>query len=245
MKRWLAVALGLSLCVGSACADETINVAGQRAYKVSDYKRIMRIYDRFQDFPEDARHGLSLIFVGETLPDHGLPSEAGIVIHAAKGDIPLYVGDDRQMHMPMSDALRAENPVVLQTKLPDQTVTNQIFVQVALPDAGQFTDDDARHWLTQVNDCVENLTGVLLAVFMPDAHKLQVAVAPSSRFEMTQGGVTHLLVDNGGMAPYLYTFRPQDFARDTVFHASKPFSWVRVLAPGGATVAFQQDRAGH
>ncbi|GBR49115.1 DUF2987 domain-containing protein [Neokomagataea thailandica] len=245
MKRWLAVALGLSLCVGSACADETINVAGQRAHKVSDYKRIMRVYDRFQEFPEATRHGLSLVFVGETLPDHGVPSSAGLVIHAAKGDIPLYVGDDRQMHVPMSDALRAENPVVLQTKLPEQTVTNQIFLQVAVPDEMQFTDDAARHWLEQVNDCVENLTGVLLAILMPDAHKLQVAVAPSSRFEMLQGGVTHVLVDNGGATPYLYTFRPQDFARDTVFRASKPLSWVRVLAPGGATVAFQQDHAVH
>lgn len=245
MKHWLAVIMGFSLCIGSAYADETIHVSEKRAHKVSDYKRIMRVYDRFQDFPEATRHGLSLIFIGETLPDQGMPSGAGLVIHAAKGDIPLYVGDDRQMHVPMSDALRAENPLVLQTKLPDQTVTNQIFLQVTLPDLTQFTDDDARHWLAQVNDCVENLTGVLLAVFMPDAHKLQVAVAPSSRFEMVQGGVTHLLVDNGGVRPYLYTFRPQDFARDTVFHASKPLSWVRVLAPGGATVAFQQDHAGH
>ncbi|MBR0559276.1 hypothetical protein [Neokomagataea anthophila] len=242
MKRWLAVALGCCLGAGTASADDTIEVSGQRVYQVTTYQRMVRVYDRFQKIPERARHGLSLVFVGETMPDHGFPSSAGIVIHAAQGDIPLYSGEDREMHFPITEVLRVQNPSVLQTKSSDKTVYNHISLQLTPPDATRFTDDDARQWLVQVNDCVEDLTGVILAVLMPDAHKIQVAVAPRSRLEMVQGGVVRLLVENGGATPYLYTFKPQDFARDVLFQASQPVRWVRVLAPGDARTYFEQEK---
>ncbi|GBR52990.1 hypothetical protein AA106555_1118 [Neokomagataea thailandica NBRC 106555] len=245
MRKIYAILFLGFLIVQPLWADETIEVAGRRVHKVADYKRLIRVSDRFQKFPERARHGLSLVFVGETEPDHGLPSTAGLVVHTMRGDIPLYRGNDPDLHVPMDDALRLENPPVLQTSAEDKTVVNQIFLQVAAPDPTRFTGEDARHWLEQVNACVEDITGFVLAVFMPDAHRMQLAVAPSSRLEVTEGGTTRLLVDNGGATSYLYNFRPQDFSEDAVFHASKPLVWVRVLAPGNPKVRFVQEKEAH
>lgn len=123
IRAGLSAALVLMpLSVTLAQTTETVTVTGQHAMRVGSYKGIHWVYERFDRLPERARQDLSLHFLGDILPDHAVPSEAHVVLHAKSGDIPLFVGQDREMHFPRSDALLAENPPVLLTLPSDRKV---------------------------------------------------------------------------------------------------------------------------
>ena len=221
----------MPLCCAVAQTAETVTVTGQRAMRVGSYKGIHWVYDRFDRLPERARKDLSLHFLGDILPDHAVPSEAHVVLHAKGGDIPLFIGNDRDMHFPRSDALLAENPPVLLTLPPGRKVQLELAIEVAPLPTPSFTKEQAEIWLGEINASIRDFFGVILAFLAPDAHRLKVDVAPGARFEAVENGTARLLVDNQGATPYTYILRPQDYQSGTVFRSDRPFSMIRVKVP--------------
>ena len=233
-------------CVGlheaRGASEEHLIVAGRHDVRVATYQDIARIYERFERFPQAAKEGLSLHFTGELLPDHDYPSKARLMVHSRDGDIPLFFGQDRDMHFPLTDRLKAENPPVLQTEAIGHNVRTELSLVVALPAPQTFTGIEARHWLRQVNACIRDLTGVILSWFMPDAHRLKIDIAPGANFEAVTSGSVRVLASNVTKEPMIVLLRPQDYAEDTVFRSSKPFGRVRVKIPGEAYATFTPDR---
>ncbi|MBF0860576.1 hypothetical protein [Gluconobacter kanchanaburiensis] len=210
---------------------ETLTVTGKHAMRVGSYKGIYRVYERFDRLPERARQTLSLHFLGDILPDHAVPSEARVVIHAKSGDIPLFVGNDREMHFPRSDALLAENPPVLLTLSSDRKVQLELAIEVDPLPQPSFTKEQAQVWLGEINASIRDVFGVILAFLAPDAHRIKVDVAPGARFEAVENGTARLLVDNQGGTPYTFLLRPQDYQARTLFRSDRPFSLIRVKVP--------------
>lgn len=232
IRAGLSAALVLMpLSVTLAQTTETVTVTGQHAMRVGSYKGIHWVYERFDRLPERARQDLSLHFLGDILPDHAVPSEAHVVLHAKSGDIPLFVGQDREMHFPRSDALLAENPPVLLTLPSDRKVQLELAIEVAPLPAPSFTKEQAQVWLGEINASIRDFFGVILAFLAPDAHRLKVDVAPGGRFEAVENGTARLLVDNQGALPYTFMLRPQDYQDGTVFRSDRPFSMIRVKVP--------------
>ncbi|AQS90312.1 hypothetical protein A0U94_04300 [Gluconobacter albidus] len=227
----LAVLLAAPFPSVSAEPEETVTVTGQHAMRVGSYKGIYRVYDRFDRLPEKAGKNLSLHFLGDILPDHAVPSEARVVLHAKEGDIPLFTGQDREMHFPRSEALLAENPPVLLTLPSNRKVQLELAIEVDPLPAPSFTKEEAAGWLGQINAAIRDFFGVILAFLAPDAHRLKVDVAPGARFEAVENGTPRLLVDNQGVVPYTFILRPQDYQDGTVFRSDRPFSMIRVKIP--------------
>lgn len=234
------VITGVGLFVVFAClplsstlaqTTETVTVTGQHAMRVGSYKGIYWVYERFDRLPERARKDLSLHFLGDILPDHAVPSEAHVVLHAKSGDIPLFVGQDREMHFPRSDVLRAENPPVLLTLPSDRKVQLELAIEVAPLSVPSFTKEQAQVWLGEINASIRDFFGVVLAFLAPDAHRLKVDVAPGAHFESVENGTARLLVDNQGAVPYTFVLRPQGYKDGTVFRSDRPFSMIRVKVP--------------
>lgn len=221
----------LPFSVAFAQTTEIVTVTGQHAIRVGSYKGINWVYGRFDRLPERARKDLSLHFLGDILPDHAVPSEAHVVLHAKGGDIPLFVGQDREMHFPRSDALLAENPPVLLTLPPDRKVQLELAIEVAPLPIPSFTKEQAQVWLGEINASIRDFFGVVLAFLAPDAHRLKVDVAPGARFEAVENGTACLLVDNQGAVPYTFILRPQDYGDGTIFRSDRPFSMIRVKVP--------------
>ncbi|MFT8807719.1 hypothetical protein [Gluconobacter sp.] len=221
----------MPLCGAVAQTTEIVTVTGQHAMRVGSYKGIYWVYDRFDRLPERARKDLSLHFLGDILPDHAVPSEAHVVLHAKGGDIPLFVGNDREMHFPRSDALLAENPAVLLTLPPDRKVQLELAIEVAPLPTPSFTKEQAEGWLGEINASIRDFFGVILAFLAPDAHRLKVDVAPGARFEAVENGTARLLVDNQGAVPYTFILRPQDYQDGTVFRSDHAFAMIRVKVP--------------
>ncbi|KXV24920.1 hypothetical protein AD937_11570 [Gluconobacter japonicus] len=222
--------------------DEHVIVSGKPAVRVATYKDVAHFYERFEKFPAAAREGISLHFTGELLPDHELPSKARLVIHSRQGDIPLFFGTDREMHFPRTAQLAAENPPILQTESIGHNVRTELSLRVEVPQGDRFAGVQARHWLTQINACIRDLTGMILSWFMPDAHRLKIDLAPDARFEAVTGGHVTMLAHNEGKEPMTVLLRPQDYPEDTIFRSSKPFAQVRVRIPGDAYLTFTPDR---
>ncbi|KXV33411.1 hypothetical protein AD940_12305 [Gluconobacter thailandicus] len=223
-------------------ADEHVTVSGKPAVRVATYKDVAHFYERFEKFPAAARDGISLHFAGELLPDHELPSKARLVIHSQQGDIPLFFGTDRDMHFPRTAPLIAENPSILQTELIGHNVRTELSLRVEVPQGDRFTGVQARHWLTQINACIRDLTGVILSWFMPDAHRLKIDLAPGARFEAVTDGHATMLARNEGKDPMTVMLRPQDYSEETIFRSTKPFVQVRVKIPGDAYLTFTPDK---
>ncbi|MFT8516718.1 MAG: hypothetical protein ABF673_06570, partial [Acetobacter persici] len=66
---------------------------------------------------------------------------------------------------------------------------------------------------------------------LPDAHRLIVSVAPHSRLEAVNADQTQLLLDNQSDAPQNFIFRPQDYARSTLFRSTRAFNKILVKIP--------------
>ncbi|MFC0570849.1 DUF2987 domain-containing protein [Gluconobacter japonicus] len=223
-------------------ADEHVIVSGKPVVRVATYKDVAHFYERFEKFPAAAREGISLHFTGDLLPDHELPSKARLVIHSRQGDIPLFFGADREMYLPRTAQLAAENPPILQTESIGHNVRTELSLRVEVPQGDRFTGVQARHWLTQINACIRDLTGMILSWFMPDAHRLKIDLAPGERFEAVISGHVTMLANNEGKEPMTVLLRPQDYSEDTIFRSSKSFPQVRVRIPGDAYLTFTPDR---
>ncbi|QDH17702.1 DUF2987 domain-containing protein [Swingsia samuiensis] len=241
MKRLYKGALliaALSFANGSFAKDEVINVVGDRAIKVAQYSDIEHVYEKFNQFPLKDRVGFSLRFIGDLLPNHDIPSLADLVIHSRHGDIPLFLGKDRDLHFPRSAELKQENPPILQKKYIHNRVRMELSMVIKKADIKEFSGAEARRWLGQVDNCIEDVTGVVFSWFMPDAHYFKIDLAPNSQLIAQTQGKTQTLDENRSLEPITVSLRPQSYPKETIFYSNKPFRRIRVKIPGDAYVTF-------
>ncbi|WP_139064346.1 hypothetical protein [Gluconobacter morbifer] len=110
---------------------------------------------------------MSLHILGVLQPGEGDPSQANVVIRAEQVNIPLFAGQDREMHLPLIDALWTKNPPLCGTVPKGGKAVLEVALKVATPDPVRFTKADAQRWLRQMNACIRDLTGVMIAFFSP------------------------------------------------------------------------------
>ncbi|WP_438381959.1 hypothetical protein ABHV46_13840 [Asaia sp. BMEF1] len=243
MKReiLLGAVFGLTFCSvqGKALAQlqygapgETIEVTAQAPVGLSKrYQRLERVFRRFDSFPAADRSGLSLHLKATLQPGDRPGYGSGLMLRNGDETIRLIPEPGNEIVFPREARLWESNPPLYARLRAGETLSVGFFFTVAPADPRRFTQSEAKHWLNQLDRCVEDEGGFLIALLLPDTHKLTVEIAPGSRFEVVEGGSTHLLVDNQGVAPYRFVFRPQDYPRDAVFQASKPFARIVMDLP--------------
>lgn len=239
MKRTLLVGAvsGMILCAAQERAlaqshreapGETIEVTEQGAVILSKrYQRLERVFRRFDCFPAADRSGLTLHLQATLQPGERPGYNSGLMLRDGDETIRLIPEPGNEIVFPRNARLWEANPPLYARLRTGETLSVGFFFTVAPADPMRFTQSEAKHWLTLLDRCVEDEGGFLIALLLPDTHKLTVEVAPGSRFEVVEGDTTHQLVDNRGKAPYPLVFRPQDYPHDAVFQASKPF--VRIV----------------
>lgn len=210
---------------------EDIEVHAARPVTVQTYRAVARVFRRFNALPEQDRANLSLHILGRLQPQDAPLKVSGLHLQTKNGSIPLFNADNDELTVPLTEALWAENPPLMANLTTDAFIgfTFQIAVNPTQPDS--FTDAEARHWLRQLNNCMEDVVGVIVAFMLPDAHRLIVSVAPHSRLEATENDQTQLLLDNQSEVARTFVFRPQDYARDTTFRSTRAFDKILVKIP--------------
>lgn len=207
---------------------ETIDVAGQAMMPLSArYQRLERVFRGFDSFPAPDREGLTLHMAAKIEPGDRPGFGSGLMMRRGNETIRLIPEPGSDIVFPRDAGLWMENPTLYARLKSDETLSIGFFLTVTPQDKAVFMQAQARHWLELLDRCIEDEGGYLIALLLPDTHKLAVDIAPGSRFEVVQDGASHLLVDNQGTAPYRFVFRPQDYRRDAVFRASAPF--VRIV----------------
>ncbi|WP_025885614.1 hypothetical protein [Asaia prunellae] len=237
----LAVFLLLVFCVipGDSLAQErpgpvpeTINVTSTSFVPLSkSYRRLERIYRRFESFPGADRAGLTLHLQATLQPGDRPGYASGLMLRNGEEIIHLIPNPGSEIIFPRQASLWAADPMLYARLRKGETLSVSFFFTVMSSDPMRFTGSEARHWLTLLDRCVRDEGGFLIALLLPDTHRLTVEIAPGSRFDVIEAGVTHLLVDNRGEVPYRFVFRPQDYPRDAVFRAGKPFARLIMYLP--------------
>ncbi|WP_122049317.1 hypothetical protein [Asaia bogorensis] len=215
---------------------ETIRVTAQGMVPLSKrYRRLERIFRRFNSFPEADRAGLTLHLQAVLQPGDRAARTTGMMMKLGERVIHLFpgppLGTDDEIVVPHEAALWEADPAIYARLKPGERLNVGFFFTVAPADRQHFTRQQALKWLAQLDGCVEDEGGFLMALLLPDTHRLGVDVAPGSRFIVREGGVERLLVDNQGSTPYPYIFRPQDFRKDAAFSATRPLSRVVMTLP--------------
>lgn len=215
---------------------ETIRVTAQGMVPLSQrYRRLERIFRRFNSFPEADRAGLTLHLQAVLQPGDRAARTTGMMMKLGERVIHLFpgppLGTDDEIVVPHEVALWEADPAIYARLKPGERLNVGFLFTVAPADRQHFTRQQALKWLAQLDGCVEDEGGFLVALLLPDTHRLGVDVAPGSRFIVREGGVERLLVDNQGSTPYPYLFRPQDFGKDAAFSATRPLSRVVMTLP--------------
>ncbi|WP_086652922.1 DUF2987 domain-containing protein [Acetobacter malorum] len=210
---------------------EDIEVHAARPVTVQSYQAVARVFRRFNALPEQDRANLSLHVLGRLQPDDAPLKASGLHLQTKNGPIPLFNADNDELTVPLTKALWEENPPLMANLTSGAFIGFTFQIAVAPPQPDQFTDAEARHWLRQLNNCMEDVVGVIVAFMLPDAHRLIVSVAPHSRLEAFRNDQTQVLLDNQSDAPQEFVFRPQDYPRDTLFRSTKAFSKILVKIP--------------
>lgn len=211
---------------------ETIDVQGQPLVPVSrSYRTLERVLRRFESFPAEDRAGLTLHMNALLQPGDRPGRLADLMMKPDGVVIPLVHDPDSMLVLPRDARYWADDPPLFARLHRGEHVSVGFFFTVAAKDPSHFTRREAMHWLGQLDRCIEDEGGVVLAFLLPDTHKLMVDVAPGSRFEVVDGQTTHLLVDNQGIAPYRYVFRPADFPKEADFRASMPLGRIAMTLP--------------
>lgn len=210
---------------------ENIEVHATRTVKVQTYRAVARVFNRFNAFPEKDRANLSLHVLGRLQPEDAPLKASGLHLQTQNGPIPLFNADNDELTVPLTKALWAENPPLMANLTANEFIGFTFQIAVATPQPDQFTDAEARHWLKQLNNCMEDVVGVVVAFMLPDAHRLIVSVAPHSRLEAVKNDQSQLLLDNQSDTPQTFVFRPQDYPRDTLFRSTRAFSQVLIKIP--------------
>ncbi|WP_029605817.1 hypothetical protein [Kozakia baliensis] len=230
--RWLFI-LALACTVHSAKAGtENIQVEGQRWVAMPHhYRSLERVYRRFDSFPAKDRRDLALHMTGTLEPGDRPGASSGLVLRAKQGVIPLFPNGGMELTIPHSQALWDENPPMFGHLAKDENVRVGFYFTVAHADARRFTWEEAKGWLRELDACIEDEGGAVVAFLLPDTHKVTVSVSAHSNLTVTEGGQTRALVLNQGNEPVDYVFRPQDFSRDAVFDATAPLGPVTLRLP--------------
>lgn len=216
----------------SSSAAEIIDVQGQAMVPLSRrYRGLERILRRFESFPAEDRDGLTLHMQAVLQPGDRPGHESGLMMKPDGAIIPLVHGAESEIVLPRDTRLWDADPPLYARLSKDEHVSVGFFFTVVPPDASGFSRKEALHWLNQLDRCIEDEGGVVLAFLLPDTHKLTVDIAAGSRFEAVEGERRQLLVDNGGASAYRFTFRPQDFPKNTHFVASKPLMRIAMALP--------------
>lgn len=210
---------------------EDVEVHATRPVTVQTYQAVARVFRRFNALPEQDRANLSLHVLGRLQPGDAPLKASGLHLQTRNGPIPLFNAENDELTVPLTEALWAENPPLQANLKADAFISFTFQIAVSPPHPDTFTDAEARHWLHQLNNCMEDVVGFVVAFLLPDAHRLIVSVAPHSRLEAVQNNQTQLLLDNASDTPQSFMFRPQDYPRDTVFRSTRPFSRILVKIP--------------
>ncbi|NIE81248.1 hypothetical protein [Asaia sp. As-1742] len=215
---------------------ETIRVTAQGMVPLSQrYRRLERIFRRFNSFPEADRAGLTLHLQAMLQPGDGAARTTGMMMKLGERVSHLFpgppLGTDDEIVVPHEAALWEADPAIYARLKPGERLNVGFFFTLAPADRQHFTRQQALKWLAQLDGCIEDEGGFLVALLLPDTHRLGVDVAPGSRFIVREGGVERLLVDNQGSTPYPYVFRPQNFRKDAEFSATRPLSRVVMTLP--------------
>ncbi|NVN01520.1 MULTISPECIES: hypothetical protein [Asaia] len=231
----LASAVGLARAqaqLGNHASDETIEVTGQPFVVLSKrYQRLERVFRRFDSYPAADRSGLTLHLKATIQPGDRPGYGSGLMLRNGDEMIRLIPEPGNEIVFPRDAGLWEANPPLYARLRPGETVSVGFFFTVTPADPTRFTQGEAKHWLNQLDRCIEDEGGFLIALLLPDTHKLTVQIAPNSRFEVVENGTTHPLVVNQGATPYRFVFRPQDYPRDAVFQASKPLARIVLDLP--------------
>jgi len=224
------VLLGCFLVAGVAWGEE-ISVEGVRPVRVDTYRGVERIFRRFEGFAAQDRAGLSLRITGVLEPGDRPVQEAMPYLAEATGVVPIFgpVGDE--MRLPEDAGLWERDPPVFARLGRGQRVGLGFRIVVSGFTGAQFTNGQARGWLRQLDGCIEDEAGAVVAFLLPDTHKLIVMVAAGASFEVREGAASRVLVRNGGAVPYRFVFRPQDFGRDAVFVSDRALGEVFMEIP--------------
>lgn len=213
-------------------AAEIIDVQGQAMMPLSRrYRGLERILRRFESFPAKDRDELTLHMQAVLQPGDRPGRESGLMMKPDGAIIPLVHGAESEIVLPRDTRFWDADPPLYARLGKGEHVSVGFFFTVAPPDPSQFSRKEAMHWLNQLDRCIEDEGGVVLAFLLPDTHKLTIDIAVGSRFEAVEGERTQLLVDNGGASAYRFTFRPQDYPKDTRFIASKPLMRIAMTLP--------------
>ncbi|ACI50971.1 conserved hypothetical protein [Gluconacetobacter diazotrophicus PA1 5] len=212
-------------------APEAIAVDGVRPVQVADYRDLAKVFRTFNAFPAADRADLTLHLIARVLPGDRPIQSAPPYLRRASGPVALFGATGAEMHLPLTDALWAENPPVYAPLAHGQTVGLRFVITVTHGQTDRFTDVQARTWLRELDGCIEDVVGVVFAFLMPDAHKLTVEVAAGARLDAVSNGAVRPLVVNRGAVPYAFTFRPQDYPRDTVFRSDRPLGTLTAVIP--------------
>jgi hypothetical protein len=228
---WVLTAALVLAPAGVTQAADTIDVVGARSVLVQHYRKVAKLYRRFNALPAEDRANLSLHVVGREQPDDKPLHSTGLHLQSQTGAIPLTRAGSDDMVFPLSDALWEENPPLMATLAPDHYIRFIFQIAVSPPQADGFTNAQAQHWLKQMDHCVEDIVGFVFAFLMPDAHKLTLTLAPRSTLTVTEAGQSRTMFDNTATTPAEYTLRPQDYAADATFHSTQPLQQVLIKLP--------------
>jgi hypothetical protein len=212
-------------------APEAISVDGTRPVQIADYRDLAKVFRTFNTFPAADRADLTLHVMARVLPGDRPIQSAAPYLRGTAGPIALFGATGAEMHLPLTDALWAENPPVYAPLTHGQKVGLRFVMMVTPSRPDRFTDAQARGWLRELDGCIEDVVGVVFAFLMPDAHRLAVDIAPGARLDAVSGGTVRPLVVNQGATPYRFTFRPQDYPRDTLFRSDRPLGALTAIIP--------------
>ncbi|MFC0502751.1 hypothetical protein [Asaia krungthepensis] len=228
----IAPSRGADTAPMSCAHEENIDVAGQALVPLSRrYRRIERVFRRFDSFPQADREGLSLHMEARLEPGNRPGIASGLMMKRGSETVHLIPGPGDEIVLPHDKISWNEDPLLYARLKPEESLEVGFFFTIVPEDPSRFTGEQARRWLSRLDACIEDEGGFLIALLLPDTHRLGLDIAPRSRLEVQENGVTRLLVDNQGLVPYHYVLRPQDFSRQAQFVASKPFTRLMMNLP--------------
>lgn len=211
---------------------ETIEVTARPFLTLKQrYRQAEGVFRRFDTYPVSDRAGLTLHMEAKLMPGARSGADSGLMIVKGSTRIPLFPFGGDRLVFPHDQALWDANPHLSAKLGPDETLDVGFFFTIAPADPSRFTAPEARHWLAQLDSCIEDEGGFIVASLLPNTHRLTVNVAPGSRFSVSDHGQTRILVDNQSADSYALTIRPQDYTRDAVFQATRPLSGLVMHLP--------------
>jgi len=230
-RALLTVCVAVLASHSATAVPENIAVNGVRPAKIGDYRQTARLFRRFAAIPEKDRPDLSFGLTGVLEPGDRPVQEAMPYLATKIGNVPLFRQQGDEMVFPRDDALWMENPSVMAPLAKSERIRLRFVFHIRPPERPIFSDETARHWLSEFDASSENVIGFIGALLIPDAHRLMITLAPNARFSVREKGASRDLAVSGSHAPDRYTFRPQDFSHDAVFSSNRAIPQIDLVVP--------------